>query len=214
MTPSDHAILLGSGGHARVVLHLARACGLRVVGLCDPGLLGKGVTMWEGVPFLGGDEVLAAREQATAVLLNGLGILPGSTARAQVQARLSAAGWRFATLIHPAAWAAEDAIMGDGVQIMAGAIVQPGCQIAEGTIVNTRASVDHDATIGRFCHIAPGATLCGDVTLGHHVFVGAGATVVQGIQVGHGAIIAAGAVVVHDVAKGDTSFGRFGTRTD
>ena len=214
MTPSDHAILLGSGGHARVVLHLARACGLRVVGLCDPGLLGKGVTMWEGVPFLGGDEALSERASGTTVLLNGLGVLPGNMARSQVQARLSAAGWRFATLIHPAAWTAEDAILGEGVQIMAGAIVQPGSQIAQGTIVNTRSSIDHDARIGRFCHIAPGATLCGDVTLGHHAFVGAGATVVQGIHIGHGAIIAAGAVVVHDVAKGDTSFGRFGTRTD
>lgn len=214
-TPTDTAaagaILLGSGGHARVVLHLARACGMQVTALCDPGLVGTGVTEWEGLAYLGGDEALAERVTC-GPLLNGLGIMPGGLARSRLQVQLAALGWVFPPLIHPTAWAAGDMKLGDGVQIMAGAIVQPGCQIGQGSIVNTAASVDHDARMGRFCHIAPGATLCGDVMLGDHVFIGAGATVVQGIAIGEGAVIAAGAVVVQNVAKGETAFGRYGTR--
>lgn len=206
------AILLGSGGHARVVLHLARACGMQADALCDPGLVGQGISTWEGLTFLGGDEALEGKDQAKP-LLNGVGVMPGSQARARLQAKMTAVGWTFPALIHPAAWVAKDADLGAGVQIVAGAIVQPGCQMGEGTILNTKASLDHDSRTGRFCHIAPGATLCGGVTLGDHVFVGAGATIVQGIKIGEGAVIAAGAVIVQDVAKGETAFGRYGTRT-
>jgi UDP-perosamine 4-acetyltransferase len=206
------AILLGSGGHARVVRHLARACGMRVDALCDPGLMQEGLSTWEGLTFLGGDEGLEGEDRANP-LLNGVGILPGNQARARLQDKLTAAGWGFPALTHPAAWVADNVDMDAGVQIMAGAVVQPGCQIGEGTILNTKASLDHDSRTGRFCHIAPGATLCGGVTLGDHVFVGAGATIVQGITIGQGAVIAAGAVIVQDVAKGETAFGRYGART-
>lgn len=212
MTAPD-AILLGSGGHARVVLHLARAFGIEVSAVCDPGLMGQGGQAWEGLTYLGGDEALEEMNRANP-LLNGLGIVPGGQARARLQARMTAAGWAFPTLMHPAAWVAVGTDIGAGVQIMAGAIVQPGCHIGEGTILNTKASLDHDSRTGRFCHLAPGATLCGGVTLGDHVFVGAGATVVQGIAIGEGAVIAAGAVIVQDVAKGETAFGRYGARAN
>ncbi len=202
-------ILLGAGGHALVVLHLARAAGLPVTAVTDPALAAQGIATWQGLTCLGGDEALTP---PTAPLLNGIGILPGSTLRATLQTRLAARGWAFPPLTHPAAWVAPGTPLGAGAQIMAGAIVQPGGQIGPGTIVNTRASIDHDAQIGAFCHIAPGATLCGTVTLGDGVFVGAGATLTQGITIGSGAVIAAGAVVVHDVAQGETTFGRYEQR--
>lgn len=204
---AGQGILLGSGGHALVVLHLARACGLSVTAVSDPGLIGKGIKEWQGLTYIGGDDDLPPAD-----CFNGIGMMPGSGIRAKVQRKLAANGARFPALTHPAAWVAPEANLGDGVQIMAGAIVQPGCRIGAGTIVNTRASVDHDARIGAFCHIAPGATLCGNVTLGDNVFIGAGATIIQGISIGTGAVVAAGAVVVQDVPAGECSFGRYGKR--
>ncbi len=199
------AILLGAGGHARVVLALAQGLGFDVVGVCDPLITGQ----WQGLTVLGDDNALLAQRR-DIVLLNGIGKLPGQTRRREVQDRWQGHGFAFPVLVHPAAWVAPDADLGAGVQVMAGAVVQPGCRIGAGSIVNTRAGVDHDCTLGADAHIAPGATLCGGVTVGDGAFVGAGATVVQGVTLGAGAVLAAGAVLVRDLVAGQTSFGQRG----
>lgn len=51
-------ILLGAGGHAKVLLALAKSAGLVVQGLCDPMLAQQGQSDWNGLPVLGGDEAL------------------------------------------------------------------------------------------------------------------------------------------------------------
>lgn len=197
---SGEAILLGAGGHGVVVLALARALGWRVAGVCDPALAPG--SLWEDVPVLGDDAALAARDPAGLTLLNGLGKMPGATARARLQAAWTARGATFPPLVHPAAWVAPGVALGAGAQVMAGAVVQPRCRIGAGCIVNTRASLDHDGTLGADVHLAPGATLCGGVTVGEGAFIGAGATVIQGLRIGAGAMVAAGAVVVQDVPLG------------
>ena len=47
--------------------------------------------------------------------------------------------------------------------------------IGANSIVNTRASVDHDCRIGETVHIAPGVTLSGAVTIGDGTHIGTGA---------------------------------------
>ena len=194
------AILLGAGGHARVVRAMAEALGWRIVGVCDPALTAG--ADWHGLPVLGGDEALAGRDPAQVALLNGLGKMPGQSARRRVQEACAARGFSFPALVHPAAWVAPDARLGDGVQVMAGGVVQPGCTLGPGCIVNTRAALDHDGTLGADVHLAPGATLCGGVHVGDGAFIGAGATVIQGCRIGAGAMVAAGAVVAADLPPG------------
>lgn len=195
MTPA--ALLLGAGGHGTVVLALARALGLPVAGVCDPALTPG--SAWEGLPVLDEAEALAARDPATTPLLNGIGQMPGGTARAALQAACERRGFAFPPLVHPAAWVAPDTQLAPGAQVMAGAVVQPRCRLGPGAIVNTRASLDHDGTLGAFAHLAPGATLCGGVTIGDAAFIGAGATVIQGLTLGPRALVPAGAVVMHDI---------------
>jgi len=197
------AILLGAGGHGRVVRHLATAAGLRVDAVCDPAL--RQGAEWEGLAVLGGDDALAGQ---VAVLLNGIGKLPGSGLRAALQRRLVAAGFAFPPLLHPFAWVAPGVALGAGGLVMAGAVLQPGVRIGAGSIVNTRAGVDHDCDLGEDVHVAPGATLCGDVVLDDGAFIGAGATVLPGLRVGAGAVVGAGCTLRRDLAPGDTWTGR------
>ncbi len=98
--------------------------------------------------------------------------------------------------IHKSAIVHEVTYNGTGVQIMAGAIIQPGVSIGDNTIINTRASIDHDCNIGRHCHIAPGAVLCGGVTLGDECFIGAGSIIVEGVTLAAGTFVKAGSLVV------------------
>ncbi|MEX0287219.1 MAG: acetyltransferase [Paracoccaceae bacterium] len=201
-------ILLGAGGHGCVVLAAARAAGLHVQGVCDPALVREGAAQWEGCPVLGDDDWLEGIDPSSVLLLSGIGIVPDSDLRARLHRQWSSRGFKFALLVHPAAWVSPDAVLGDGAQIMAGAVIQPRCQIGISSIINTHASVDHDGRIGDFVHVAPGATLCGDVAVGDGTFIGAGATVINGVSIGAGALIAAGVTQRHALEASARAYGR------
>ena len=191
-------VVLGGGGHARVLIDALRLLRVEIAGVVDPALAGTVL----GAPVLGGDEVLDTLDRTGVRLVNGLGSvgLPGR--REELFEHLKGKGFSFASVVHPAAVVAADVELGEGVQVMAGALVQTGSSIGANSIINTRASVDHDCRIGRHVHVAPGVTLSGNVTVGEGSHLGTGATAIQGVTIGAGALIAAGAVVVGEVAAG------------
>lgn len=100
----------------------------------------------------------------------------------------------FLTLYHPQAIISPTAAFGDGVQIMAGAIVQHNTQVDSGCIINTGALIEHDCIIHKGCHIAPRATVLGDCEIGEFSFIGASAVIVQGSKVPPRSFIKAGSV--------------------
>lgn len=196
------AVLLGSGGHAKVVLALARACGLEVVGVCDPALAATEATEWRGLPVLGSDDALEGVDPRQVSLLNGIGQTTGGSARQRIYEQTTGRGFRMPALVHPAAIVDPTVVLSDGVQVMAGVVLQPDVHVGENSIINTRASVDHDGRIGRHVHIAPGATLCGNVNVGDGAFIGAGATVVQQRRIGSGSFLCAGSLLSADLEEG------------
>jgi sugar O-acyltransferase (sialic acid O-acetyltransferase NeuD family) len=200
-------VMLGAGGHARVLHALLVAGGHELAGVCDPGLATQGAQLWLGVPVLGADDALLKFSTCEVGVINGLGQLVGDCRRQELFGRFSGLGYTFPPLVHPAAWVAPGVVLAPGVQVMAGAVIQPNCSIGANTIVNTRAGIDHDSRIGAHVHIAPGATLCGGVAIDDGAFVGAGATIIQGIAIGAQAVIGAGAVVIRNIRDGGQVLG-------
>lgn len=200
-------VLLGAGGHALVLLALAVAAGHTIKGVCDPRLAAEGAQRWHGLPVLGDDAAAEAESSAAVGLINGIGQMPGRTARKRLFERMRARGFQFPALVHPAAWVAPGVRLDDGAQIMAGAVIQPGTHIGANTIINTRAGIDHDCSVGADVHIAPGATLCGGVMIGNGAFIGAGAIVTHGSTVGRDAFVHAGATLARDLLSGETLAG-------
>lgn len=200
-------VLLGAGGHARVLVALANAAGYPVLGVCDPALAAAGVSRWEGLDVLGDDSALDRLPSDRVALMLGVGQLVAGNLRERLYTSWRTRGYDFPTLVHPAAWVAPGVVLGDGVQVMAGAVIQPGCKIGENSIVNTRAGVDHDCCIGHDVHVAPGATLCGSVTVEDGAFIGAGATVIQGLRIGGRAVVGAGVTLTRDLTPRTTIIG-------
>ncbi len=200
-------VLLGAGGHARVLLSLARAAGHALAGVCDPVLKQKGVAMWCGIPVLGGDEALEGMSPQSHALVNGVGALPGRDTRRRLYERHREKGFAFPVLVHPFSWVDASVVLADGVQVMAGAVIQPHCTLGANTTINTGATVDHDCTIESHVHIAPGATLCGGVSVASEVYVGAGATIIQNLHVGASAVVGAGVTCVRNVDAGTVILG-------
>ena len=199
-------IVLGGGGHAKVVIDALLRGGVPVLGVTDPcqALAGRRIL---GVKVLGNDEVVLAHRPEELLLANGLGSVGVPERRREIFERFSALGYGFASVIHPSAVISSDAEIGEGAQIMAGAVIQPGCSIGRNAIINTRASVDHDCIIGDHTHVAPGVTLSGGVRVGVGVHIGTGATVIQGIDIGNDSLVGAGALVLKTVPSGETVVG-------
>lgn len=187
-------VILGAGGHARVVADALLAAGRTVLGLIDarPGAGDDPVTR---LPVLGSDADLLAGQWPECEIANGLGLFP---LRERLQRTLEDGGRRFTGVIHPSAIVSRLATLDPTAQVLARAVVQPGAWIGPGCIVNTGAVVEHDCRIGDFTHCAPGSILCGDVRTGVGVHVGAGAVIREGVTAGPGLVIGAGAVMVKD----------------
>jgi sugar O-acyltransferase (sialic acid O-acetyltransferase NeuD family) len=190
--------IVGGGGHAKVLIDMLRLRSMKILGITDTDSIRIGNDVL-GISVLGNDEVLSGYAPESLLLVNGVGSIHLPKTRMTVFEKFKERGFTFATVIHPAAVVAADVVLGEGVQIMAGAVIQPGSRIGMNTIVNTKASVDHDCLIGNHVHLSPGTTLSGGVHIGDVVHLGTGATVIQGVTIGRNSLIGAGSVVVTDV---------------
>lgn len=201
-TKNDNPVLLvGAGGHAKVLLEVLKIMGREIVGLVTKDLV-KGDSFY-GIDVLGDDDVLIGFSPCDVDLVNGIGALPGVLLRWDLAKLFRERGFEFASVIHPAAVIANDIVLHKGVQIMAGCVIQPNVTIGQDTIVNTGTTIDHDCYIGDNCHLAPGVTLCGSVNIGDNSIIGAGATVIQDIKIGESVIAAAGSVIYENISNGD-----------
>ena len=198
---SKPVLVLGAGGHAKVLIDALLQSGAVIAGITDPAPASAGTNLL-GVPVIGGDSVASDFPPSEILLVNGLGSVGLPLKRKDLFDRFREAGYSFATVIHPSAVIASDVVLGEGAQVMAGAVIQPGCHVGYNSIINTRASLDHDCFIGNDVHIAPGVTLSGGVSVGACSHIGTGATLIQGIAIGNGCLVAAGAVVTKDIYDG------------
>ena len=191
-------IIIGGGGHARVLIFALKALQREIIGILDPDVKLIGQTI-AGIPVLGNDDAIRNYAPDSVDLVNGIGSVILPEKRKAIYVKFKNAGYSFASVIHPSAIVVDDVKIGEGVQIMAGAILQSGCLIGDNAIINTGAIVDHDCKIGAHVHIAPGSVISGGVEIGEMVHIGTGATIIQCIKIGDSAVIGAGAVVIDNV---------------
>lgn len=190
-------VVVGAGGHSKVVVATLQAAGHVVAGIYDDDATLQGSTLL-GVPIKGhvDDSFRCGLPIVIAVGDNH--------ARRGIAQRHTA---EFATAVHPAAVVHPTCVIGAGSVVFAGVVLQPDAVLGQHVIVNTGASIDHDCRIGDFSHIAPGARLCGGVTVGEGALLGVGASAVPGSRVGAWSIVGAGSVVTKNVEPGQTVVG-------
>jgi len=194
--PND-IVVIGAGGHAKVVIATIRAAGGDVVGAYDDD-----EARW-GKRVLG----VQIRGPASAAELGGSPavIAIGDNRARQIVADQTRADW--ITVRHPSAIVHPSASLGRGSVVFAGTIIQPEASIGEHVIINTATSVDHDCKIGDFVHLGPGVRLCGGVAVGEGTLLGVGAKVAPGVSIGAWATVGAGGVCVADVPDAATVVG-------
>ncbi|MDO8392285.1 MAG: NeuD/PglB/VioB family sugar acetyltransferase [Actinomycetota bacterium] len=205
MTASDmvRVLVVGAGGHARVCIEALADSGFDVVGCVSRD--GSGIS---GLPcrVLGGDEEL--EQIAERIDVRRVFVAVGHNAtRELLTARCREAGLAPVNAISRFAMVSAAAELGSGVAVLAGAVLNPSAIVADGAILNTRCSIDHDVYIGPFAHVAVGVAVAGGVTVGERALLGVGSCVVPLARIGADAVVGAGAAVVRDVAAGTTVMG-------
>jgi len=194
-------LVVGGGGHAKVVLSILKKHGkYRVLGYTD--LREKSPIL--GVPYLGNDDSIGAlwsqQRRPNAVL--GVGQIGTGAVRLNLWRRLKPFSLKFPSIVSPAAVVNESVTLGDATVVMDGAVINSGTIVGTGVIVNTNATIEHDVAVSDWVHIAPGCTISGGVTIGRFSLIGAGAIVIQGISIAESCVIGAGAVVVRNLTEG------------
>ncbi|MDQ2993337.1 MAG: acetyltransferase [Pseudomonadota bacterium] len=191
-------IVIGAGGHAKVLIDILHRNGVEIVGCTDTNYGLTGIRVM-GEKILGDDEVILNYPPREVHLVNALGSIGKTNRRQRIFEKYEKLGYVFETLVHETAILSEEVGLAQGAQIMAGVILQSGVHVMKNALINTGASIDHDCHISAHAHIAPRAVLNGAVSIGLSAFVGAGAVIIQGVTIGHDAVIGAGAVVLKDV---------------
>lgn len=186
---AEPVVVIGAGGHGKVVVSTLLAAGFRVPCVLDDDEEKWGSEIF-GVPVRGpvGNEVESGR----------VGVL-GIGQNEERKQFTEALNFDWATVIHPHSWVHPSVRLGEGSVVFAGAIIQPDTVIGRHVIVNTGAIIDHDCRIGDYAHIAPGVQLAGAVELNEGVFFGIGSCAIPGVHVGEWTTVGAGAAVINDL---------------
>jgi sugar O-acyltransferase (sialic acid O-acetyltransferase NeuD family) len=192
-------VVIGGGGHAKVLIAVLRKLGWDVVGYTDRD--DRGAVL--GAAHLGGDDalvgLLAGHPGCSALV--GIGKVDASSLRLRVQRAAAALGFETPVVVSPHAVVNDEVRLGAGTMVFDGVVVNSGVAIGEACILNTSATIEHDCILGDDVHVAPGATMSGEVRIGDHCMIGAGAVVIHGVSICPGCVVGAGAVVVADIAE-------------
>jgi len=190
-------VVVGGGGHAKVLLSLLKKMGWEILGYTDEQ--DRGVIL--GIVHLGGDGVLPAvlRAHQHCSALIGVGKIDASSARGRLQREVRALGFACPVVVSPRAVVNEDVELGAGTAVFDGAVVSSGAVVGNICILNTNSTVEHDCRLGDNVHVAPGATVSGNVGVGDDCMIGAGSTIIQDVTICPGCLIGAGSTVVADI---------------
>lgn len=197
----SEVVIVGAGGHGKVVADALASRGLGIRGFVDPSI--SVGTRVGGYTVLGDDSWLA--DNPSALVCLGVGATKDVSLRERIFGSLTdrnVIGCTHATAIIGTATKIHAT-----AQVLAGCIINHSAFVGANTVLYTGSIIEHDCVIGEHSYLSPRVTLCGGVKIGARVFIGAGATVLPSVSIGDGATIAAGAVVTEDVDANRTVMG-------
>ena len=128
-------------------------------------------------------------------------------AKFKVAKKLESAGLKPISLISKSSILESPESVGQGLQIMAGAVVHKFCTIGDYCLVNTNSTVDHECVIGDGVHIMGSASVAGNVKINSFSSIGNNATILPNLSIGKNSLVGAGAVVTHNVSENSVVVG-------
>ncbi|MCB2357876.1 NeuD/PglB/VioB family sugar acetyltransferase [Clostridium estertheticum] len=183
-------LIIGAGGHGRVVLEAAELEG-----------------RWDNINFLDDrtdvDMVLDhkiigrmddykrnSKKYEYAIVCIG-----NNEKRLKLIKDILKVGYKVPVIIHPKAFVSKYSEVGYGSVVLAGVVINTGAKIGMGCIININSSVDHDCEVYDGVHVCSGAVVRSMCKVGRLSYVGAGAVVKSGTRLSDKYILTDGVVV-------------------
>jgi len=200
-------VIFGGKGHAHAAIDAVEQAGCyQIAGILDDCLQSGSQVM--GYPVLGQIDQICHIMAEQAIDAGHVAIGDNWTrARVAEQVIKASPGFQFVSIIHPAAVVSRHACLGRGVMVLGGAVIGANCKVHDFCSVWTRASLDHDGTMGAYSSLAPGAVTGGNVHVGAYSAVCLSAGIVHGVSVGAHTVVGAGATVLSDLPDHVVAYG-------
>lgn len=197
-------IIIGAGGHGKVVLEIIREIGgIEVKGFIN--IYDNEISEVMGYPIVGNPHNLSALKSVDyAFFAIGDNYKRGEWVK---KVKASYEGLEYKALIHPKSIVARGVKIGEGSIVCAGAVLQTCSKVHSFCIVNTLALLEHDGVMEDLSSLAPHSCTGGGVWIGRYTAIGLNATLLQRIKVGEHTVIGAGAVVTHDLRDHIVAYG-------
>lgn len=197
MNELRQALLIGTGGHCRVVLSLLRDCKQhKVLGILDLGEPRPNESIM-GTPVIG--SVSCLNNFPGASNLDIFLAIGNNATRRLWWEKLTQSGFNLPNLISPFAIVDPSACIKEANVVCARAFLGPESVLGDNNLVNTGAILEHEALLASHCHLAPSSTIAGRTRIGNQCFIGANATVIDRLEVAERTTIGAGATVISSI---------------
>ncbi|MBP3920596.1 MAG: acetyltransferase [Bacilli bacterium] len=188
---SRDIIIIGAGGHARVIADIISRGNDNLVGFLDDDLDKIGKCIYDDKKVIG--RICDGVKYKNVFFIIGIG---SNAVRMSIANKYD---YNWCTLIDSSAIIGNNVKIGEGTVIMPGVVINTGSIIGSHCIINTCSSIDHDNTIEDFVHISPGSHLAGTVFVGSLTWICMGVNVINNISIGKNNIIGAGATVLKNI---------------
>lgn len=137
-------LIVGAGGHGKVVAEVATDCGYEKIEFLDDNSL-------DAIGKISDLEKFVVQYEYAFV---GIG---NNKFRGEVIKKLEVCGYKIPVLIHPTAYVSRTAEIDRGTVVEPKEIVNANTRIGRGCIISVGSIVDHDVVIGECCHINLGS---------------------------------------------------------
>ncbi|HJJ04092.1 MAG TPA: acetyltransferase [Clostridiaceae bacterium] len=195
-------VIIGAGGHAKVIADIIEKSGDEIVGFLDDNKE-IGTTIIKEYKVIGD----LNNRFAMAVTKENLEFIIAIGDNKKREEISHSPNLKFYTAIHPSAQIGLDVEIKEGTVVMANVCINSSAKIGKHCIINTGAIIEHDNIIEDFVHISPNVALGGTVKIGKNTHVGIGSTIKNNITICENCKIGAGAVVVKDIKEEGTYVG-------
>ena len=128
--------ILGGGGYGRIILDALIDNQISVTGFIDPlKTVGSRIS---NILVSGDDDFLTTQSASKVLLVNGVGSQPKSSRRKELFNKWKGYGFLFKDVAHKNAIISPSASLLEGVQVMAGAIIQSNVNVLQNSIIYTK----------------------------------------------------------------------------
>ncbi len=201
-------LILGSGGHGRVVADVAeKTKSFQEISFLDNTFLSSSCSKLINSKTVIGEISKKSIEKYYSEFSHAFVGIGDNKIRIKWLKILEKMNFEIPTIIDPSAEISKYALLEKGSFINTNVVIQCNVKIKSGSILNTSCTIDHDSIVGEGTHISPGVNIAGNVNIGKSCWIGIGSQIIQNVKIGDNVTVGGGSLVLKDIPKNLKVFG-------